>query len=136
VLSRRSIPGRPLLATWGGRRLFYVAHTTSQPARQSILKRACSGRGERLGGPQRLSVCQSLSQAQVASNLGHPRSKPQPPHPVTGLWKRCVLKCDWRVPIDAADIQYELGEVPPDDLEWAIAWIKADVERKKRELKS
>jgi hypothetical protein len=38
-------------------------------------KRACSRRGERLGGLQRLSYCQCLFQAQVSSNLGHPRGK-------------------------------------------------------------
>ncbi len=31
------------------------------------------------------------------------RSKPQPPHPVTGLWKECVLKCDWRKSIEKAE---------------------------------
>ncbi len=61
------------------------------------------------------------------------RSKPNPPHPTTGLWKPCVLKCDWREPVEKTKIIQELGRVPLDVLEWALAWVKVDVERLKRE---
>jgi hypothetical protein len=61
------------------------------------------------------------------------RAKPQKPHPVTELWKPCVLKCDWRQPISRADILEEFGQLPQQTLLAAMAWIKADVERLKRE---
>lgn len=61
------------------------------------------------------------------------RAKPATPHPTTGLWKECVLKCDWRSPVTPNDIVEELGRVPTEILEWAIAWIKSDVERIMRE---
>ncbi len=64
------------------------------------------------------------------------RAKPQPPHPVTGLWKECVLKCDWRKSIEKTDIQEELGGVPLSVLEWAIPWIKAHEEKLRRERNS
>jgi mRNA-degrading endonuclease toxin of MazEF toxin-antitoxin module len=52
-------------------------------------------------------------------------------HPRTGLWKDCVLKCDWRATVEKSAIIRKLGAVSTETLEWAIEWIKADVARAK-----
>ena len=53
-------------------------------------------------------------------------------HPVTGLWKRCALRCDWIVPWNVRDIRRRLGIVPSDLAERAVEYVISSVEEKKK----
>jgi hypothetical protein len=59
--------------------------------------------------------------------------RPQGPHPLTGLWMPSVLKCAWRTTVQKSAIIEIWGHVPTAILEPAMEWIKADVQRLKRE---
>lgn len=55
-------------------------------------------------------------------------------HPRTGLYRPCVLKCDWVVKFSTAAIQRRMGEMPNNHFEQATNWIKAFVEQKKLQV--
>jgi len=91
----------------------------------------------------RIAVLDTLWVAAISSEFTEPlqpgwfklpyRAKPQKPHPVTELWLPSVLKCDWRRPIQKAEILEEWGRVPPGIVDKAMDWIKSDIEKLMRE---
>lgn len=54
-----------------------------------------------------------------------------PPHKQTGLWKRSVLKCQWRRRIRKVEIIQKYGRVSMPLLMQVVAWIKNDIDKKK-----
>ena len=55
-------------------------------------------------------------------------------HPVTGLDRPCVLKCDWVVRFPTAAIIRKKGVLPDDHLKRATDWIVTLVEEKKLQI--
>jgi mRNA-degrading endonuclease toxin of MazEF toxin-antitoxin module len=52
-------------------------------------------------------------------------------HPVTGLWRQCVLKCHWYTRVPKNQIRTCIGKVPTALLETAVDKVSA--EHRKRE---
>jgi hypothetical protein len=55
-------------------------------------------------------------------------------HPQTGLYRPCVLKCDWVVKFDPRAVIRKMGEMPDDHFEQATQCISMLVEQKKLQL--
>ncbi len=45
-------------------------------------------------------------------------------HPVTGLTKPCVVKCDWIIELSNSDVVKVTGETPPDQLKLILEQIR------------
>ena len=52
-------------------------------------------------------------------------------HPLTGLWKPCVMKCWWVVRLKADSVTQRLGVVPAEIAEMAFEYISTAVEEKR-----
>jgi mRNA-degrading endonuclease toxin of MazEF toxin-antitoxin module len=54
-------------------------------------------------------------------------------HPDTGLWRECVIKCQWAVPFNQRDISARIGRMPSELAEKAVEYAITAAEEKQQQ---